>query len=112
MNISIKGTNLDLTEPLKDYVNEKVGHLDKFISGVIDSHVELERDHHHRSGNVFRAEVTMFVGGKTIRAEASTEDIYAGIDLVIPKLKEQLSKFKSKRETLERRGGRTAKRKQ
>lgn len=109
MNISIKGTNLDLTAPLKDYVDEKVGHLEKYISGLLETHVELERDRHHKTGDVFRAEVTMFAGGKTLRADVSSEDIYAAVDLLIPKLKEQISKFKSKRETLQRRGARSAK---
>lgn len=112
MNISIKATHFDLSDDIKDYVNEKIGHLEKYlIGGVIECKVELERDRHHQTGNVFRTEVTMFVGGKVIRGEAFGEDMFAAVDLVIPKLKEQITKFKSKRETLERRGARTAKKK-
>lgn len=111
MNISIKGTYVELTPSIKDYVSEKVGHLEKFIAGSIESKVELARDRHHQTGNVFRAEVTMIVGGKILRADALAEDMYAAVDLVIPKLKEQIAKFKRKKQTLQRRGARNAKRK-
>lgn len=110
MNISIKTTNLTLTPSVKDYVRDKVGNLDKYISAY-EAKVELERDKHHQSGQVFRAEVMLIVGGKVMRADAEGEDIYAAIDLVIPKMKEQVSKFKDKKTTLRRRGARAAKRK-
>lgn len=110
MNISIKATNLDLTPSIRDYVDDKVGTLDKFIS-PIETKVELAREKKHRSGLVFRAEVNMVIGGKIIRADANGEDIYAAVDLVIPKLKEQISKFKDKKDTLRKRGARSAKRK-
>ncbi|MBX4187439.1 MAG: ribosome-associated translation inhibitor RaiA [Candidatus Doudnabacteria bacterium] len=110
MNITIKGTNLSLTPSIKQYVEEKVGNLAKFI-GAMEAKVELERDRHHQSGLVFRAEVMLVVGGKLMRAEAGGEDIYAALDLVIPKVKEQIGKFKDKKQTLRRRGARAAKRK-
>ncbi len=108
MNISIKGTHLDLTPSIKQYVDEKIGNLDKFIVAM-EAKVELERDQHHQSGLVFRAEVTMIVGGKIMRAESKGEDIYAAVDMVIPKLKEQISKFKDKKQTMRRSGARKAK---
>src|SRR6185436_12689052 len=103
MNIQIKATNLSLTPSIKQYVNEKVNNLSKFISAT-EAEVELARDRHHRTGDVFRAEIMLMVGGKVMRADQESEDIYSAIDLVMPKLKEQISKFKDKRTTLERRG--------
>ena len=109
MNISIKATHLDLTPSVKDYATEKIGALQKFIEAQ-EARVELERDQHHKSGLVFRAEVNMIMGKKLLRADALSEDIYSAIDLVIPKLKEQIGKFKDKKQTLTRRGARSAKR--
>lgn len=111
MNISIKGTHHELTESMKDYATDKIGNLGKYLNGVIETKVELERARKHKTGEVFRAEVMLIVGGKVMRAEEKSEDIYAAIDLVIPKLKEQISKFKDKRTTLQKRGARSAKRK-
>lgn len=110
MNIAIKATNLTLAPSVKQYVDEKIGNLAKFISAT-DAKVELGRDKHHQTGLVFRAEVMLVVGGKLLRAVSDAEDIYAAIDLVIPKLKEQIGKFKDKKMTLARRGARSAKRK-
>src|SRR6185436_7225895 len=101
MNIAIKATNLQLTDSIKAYVDEKIGHLAKFIQAT-EAKVELDKDKHHKTGDVYRAEVMLVVGGKLMRADHSSEDIYSSIDLVIPKLKEQISKFKDKRITLQR----------
>jgi putative sigma-54 modulation protein len=111
MNISIKWTNLDQSADVKDYVDEKVGHLTKFSNRPLSARVELERDQHHYKGDVFRAEFMIDADGKIVRAEAVAEEIYAAIDLALPKAREQLSKRKSKSETLKRRGARSAKHK-
>ena len=110
MNTVIKATHLDLTPSIKQYVQEKVEHLGKFID-ALEAKVELERDRHHHTGHVFRAEIMLVVGGKLMRADSEAEDIYAAVDLVIPKLKEQIAKFKDKKTALQRRGARSAKRK-
>jgi len=101
MNISLKGTHVDLTPAIREYIDEKIGGLEKFMPGL-ETRVELARDQHHNTGEVFRAEVTMLAGSKNIRAEASSPDMYASIDLVIPKLKEQILKFKDKKNSLDR----------
>jgi putative sigma-54 modulation protein len=110
MNIAIKATHLDLTPAIKKYAEDKVSHLEKYIDAM-EGKIELERDRKHHSGEVFRAEISLVVGGKLMRADATAEDMYAAIDLAIPKIKEQISKFKDKRTTLQKRGARSAKRK-
>jgi putative sigma-54 modulation protein len=110
MNIAIKTTHFEMTPAIKKYAEEKIEALSKYLD-VMEAHIELERDRKHQSGLVFRAEVMLTVGGKQIRADANAEDMYAAIDLCIPKLKEQISKFKDKRNTLQKRGARSAKRK-
>ena len=111
MNINIKGTNVDLTPSLKDYVHEKIGNLEKYLGKIDNAHVELDRDKHHNKGAVMRCEVKLNAGGQVMFADAISEDMYASIDLVVPKLKEQITKFKDKRQTMERRGARSAKKK-
>lgn len=108
MNIAIKATHLDLTPPIKEYIEEKIGHLGKFIVAQ-EAHVEIARDPHHLKGLVFRADINLMVGNKIMHAESEAEDAYSAIDLLIPKLKEQIAKFKDKRQTMQRRGARSAK---
>lgn len=96
MKIEIKGTNTDLSPSLKEYVYEKVGSLDKFFKRIVETRVELEVGGKHRSGEIYRAEVTVFVPRDILRAEEKATDMYAAIDLVMPKIKKQLAKYKGK----------------
>ncbi len=96
MKIVIKGTNTDLSPSLKEYVFEKVGQLEKYIKRVVEADVELEVDKKHRTGEIFRAEVMLYVPRDVLRASEQATDMYAAIDLVMPKLKKQIEKYKAK----------------
>ena len=110
MNITIKATKLKLTDSIQEYIEQKIGGLTKYMDAM-EAHVEIARDTHHQTGLVFHADVNLIAGKRVMHAEAEGEDEYAAIDLLIPKLKEQIGKFKDKRQTLIRRGARAAKRK-
>jgi putative sigma-54 modulation protein len=110
MKISIKATNLILTPALKSHINDKMGTLEKYLREVNEIKVEAERERKHKTGDVFRAEVMLIVRGKVMRAETKTDDMYSAIDLVVPKLKEQISKFKDRKSDLIKKGARRAKR--
>ena len=97
MNINIQGHGLDLTPPLKDYVNKKIGKLDEFFNNVIKAEVILDARNIKDLERSHVAEVSMWVGGKkVIRATEAASDMYAAIDLVSEELKVQLKKHKEK----------------
>lgn len=94
MKILIKGTNLELTEAIKSYAEDKVGALEHYWDEILEARIELEQSAHHQSG-FFRCEVNLDVPQKHVmRAESTGPDLYAAIDEVIPKLREQIEKFK------------------
>jgi putative sigma-54 modulation protein len=96
MNIQIKGTNLELTEALKSYVNDKIGHLSHYSEEIMAARVELETSSHHQSG-FFRCEVNLDMPGmQVLRAEHTDADLYASIDLVVPKLRTELERHKGR----------------
>lgn len=95
MTINIKATNTTLTPAIREFVEEKLGHLEKFIRPEDKIHVELEVSRHHQSGLVHRAEIDIRPRGHY--AESWGEDFYAAMDLVLPKIKEQLIKAKDKK---------------
>lgn len=102
MKIVIKGTNLELTEALKAYVEEKVGHLEHYWDDVLEARVEVETSTHHQKG-FFRCEVNLDVPQKyVLRAESTGPDLYAAIDAVIPKLREEIEKIKGKQRNRDR----------
>jgi len=103
MVINIKATNLDLTPSVREYVEEKIGSLDKFLQrfekeGEIEIFVEIARaTKHHKSGEVFYAEATFSLGKKVFRAEDSNEDIRIAIDKTRDKLQQEIKKYKEKK---------------
>ena len=97
MKIVIKGTNLELTEALKSYVNEKIGHLEHFSDEILEARVELETSTHHQKG-FFRCEVNLDLPHmQVLRAESTEADLYAAIDLVVPKLRTEMERHKGRK---------------
>lgn len=108
MAINIKGTNLDLTPALKQYVEDKIISLIKFYSGLTQVRVELERTtKHHHKGEVWRAEANISGPKHLFRAEAVADDIYSAIDEMKDELKRELQALKEKRSRLVRRARQT-----
>ena len=98
MKISIMGTNMQLTEAIKDYVNEKIGGLEKFYDNILEARVDVGiTTKHHQKGNIFRAEVNLEVPQKhVLRASAEREDLYMAINEVKNELQRQIKKHKEK----------------
>jgi len=97
MNIKIKATNLHLSEAIREYVEEKIGDLKKHQDDLQLARIELELVTQKHTGEKFRAEATVDAPGHVYRAESRHTDLYAAIDLLIPKLVHQLEKQKTKR---------------
>ncbi len=101
MNINIKATHTTLTQSMRDFIQEKFNTLEKFIRPEEKIYVELDREKKHTSGLVFRVEVNFQPHGHY--AEARGNDFYEAFDLLIPKIKEQITKEKDKFVSLRRR---------
>lgn len=91
MQITVKGKQIDLTDSLKHYVNEKMSKIPRYFDHIISAEVclSLERNWHV-------AEVTVFGEGFDMRGEEKSKDMYNSIDRVIEKLERQLKKQKGK----------------
>ena len=122
MKIDIKATNLEVTPALAEFIDEKIGSLDRFIRGAekggdgehgtyfVEAYVEVARDtKHHKHGEEFKAEVNLKIGGRVLRAERSEWDVRAAIDGVREELKMILEKEQGKLESKFRRGARSFK---
>lgn len=102
MKIDIKSINLDLTPALKEYVEEKIGALAKFLKkwdpeGIVEAWVEVGRTtKHHQKGNVFSAEVHLRLPKKNLRASDEDFDIRVAVDRVRDKLKREIEKYKER----------------
>lgn len=104
MKIDIKTSKLDLTPAITQYIEDKIGSLDKFITrfegqGEARVAVEIARTTmHHQHGDVYYAEANLYVNGTVLRAEQTDEDMRAAIDKVKDILKIEIQKYKEKAE--------------
>lgn len=112
MKINIKATNVELTPALSDYAHKKVSSLEKYLEKGSDvvARVEVGKStQHHKSGEVFRAEVHLTGAGLDLYAASEQTDLYAAIDVVKDEISRNLTHQKGKRFALARRGGRMVK---
>jgi putative sigma-54 modulation protein len=99
MEIKIKGTNLELTPAIENYIQEKMSMLDKFLGKqqVINADFEVAMTtKHHLKGEIFRAEVNLNLPGQMLRVEKTEKDLYKAIDKVKDHLAQQIVKRKNK----------------
>lgn len=91
MQINISGHHVDLTEPLKDYINEKLDKLNRHLDKITSINVTLNIENKEHL-----AEATVRFSGGEIFAEAGASDMYAAIDSLSDKLDRQILKHKEK----------------
>ncbi|WP_353258049.1 ribosome hibernation-promoting factor, HPF/YfiA family [Prochlorothrix hollandica] len=98
MKLVIQGKNIDITDGIRSYVNQKiekaVSHFQTWTTEV-DVHLSVAKN--PRINPKQTAEVTIYANGTVIRAEESSENLYASIDLVANKIARQLRKYKERR---------------
>ncbi|TDX52453.1 ribosome hibernation-promoting factor, HPF/YfiA family [Orenia marismortui] len=93
MKFMVRGKNIEITDALRDYAEEKVGKVRKYFDydDVIEAQISLEVE---RGRHI--VEVTLFVDGLILRGEEKRDDMYASIDGVVEKLEGQIRKYKTK----------------
>lgn len=113
MNYIFKGTGLDLTTDLEDLVKQKFEGTERLLKnfpGVVEARVELARTTaHHRTGDIYRAEVNLRLDGDVLRAEAETFDVHSAIDELKDKLQREVEKRHKRRISVIRRASRRVK---
>ena len=99
MKLVIQGKNIEVTESLHNYVQAKVekavNHFDR-LAMEVDVHLSVANN--PRIEPKQTAEVTIYANGAVVRAEESSENLYASIDLVADKITRQMRKYKEKRQ--------------
>ena len=89
MNLTISGHHLEVTPAIREYVMNKLERVRRHFDQVIDVGVVLSVEKLRQ-----RAEINLHLPGKDLHCEATEEDLYAAIDLLIDKLDRQVVKYK------------------
>ncbi len=97
MKLVIQGKNIEITDAIREYVHQKIEKaVSHFETMTTEVDVSLSVARNPRINAKQTAEVTIYANKTVIRAQESSEDLYASIDLVANKIQRQLRKYKEK----------------
>jgi len=103
MRLQVKGKNVEVSPSIRDYVERKVGKLDKQLADVTQVEVELSEHKNPSIPDSHVAEATIFTKGPTLRAHESAPDMRAAIDQLVEKLERQVKRYRERRRVEPRR---------
>lgn len=110
---TLKATNLELTDAIGNYVDKILVAIEKHVEAEDTSvlaDIEVGKtSHHHKSGDIFRAEVTLHTRFGTFRAVSETNDLYAAIDDVKDEISHSLALHNKRRTNFLRKSSRVLK---
>jgi putative sigma-54 modulation protein len=95
--IETAGINMALSDDIKKYITKKLGKLDKYMPRHARRTVRLEvklRETNNRLGNKYECEVILHLPSAQLQAKEATLNMFAAVDIVEAKLKNQLVKYK------------------
>ncbi len=97
MEVIIKGKNIDVPPAIKEYVAEKINHIERFLGDqIMSTEVELTSEKNPSIAAGETVEVTLRTKGPVIRAKESSVDMHASVDGVLAKIEKQIKKYKDK----------------
>jgi putative sigma-54 modulation protein len=98
LEVEIHGRDISLTPHLKDYVEKKVGKLDRYLPTISEARMDLAEVKSARSAADRQvAQLTVHSRGMVLRAEERKDDIFAAVDAVLDKIYRQIERYKGKR---------------
>ena len=94
MDYNIRGENIEVTPALRDYVEKKIGKLERYFNNTPNANVYVNLKVY--SDKTSKVEVTIPMPNLVLRAEERNADMYAAIDFITDKLERQIRKHKTK----------------
>ena len=99
--LEINGIHMEVDADLRKYVTKKIARLDQYMSrhARASAHVEVKlKEAKAKDKKQATCEVVMYLPKEAITTKETTVNMYAAIDIVETKLKNQLKKYKAKHE--------------
>ena len=91
MDITVTFRHTDPIESLKNYAEEKISKIKKYLDVPLDAHIVLTVEKFRHI-----ADVTLSLNGARIKAVEETGDMYSAIDQVMDKVENQVKKHLDK----------------
>jgi putative sigma-54 modulation protein len=104
MRLHVKGKNVEVSDSIRRYAEEKLAKLDRQLHELTQVELELwtERNPSISANQV--AEATIWTKGPTLRAREASSDMRASIDQLTDKLLRQVEHYRAKRSRKQARG--------
>ncbi len=96
MNLIVSGKNLEVSEGLKEYVEKKIGKLDRYLPALTEARVEFALEKTKSAAQREVVQVTLRTNGTILRGEERAADFGAAVDIVMEKLEKQIARYKGK----------------
>ena len=92
MRIHIVARKMKMTDAIKTFIEERLSKLQDYVSDIVWAQVivSVEKKLHN-------ADVVLHVGNQTMKASASTDELYSAIDKVMTKMEAQIKKYNGRR---------------
>src|SRR5687767_8445597 len=97
MRLQVKGRNLEVSEQIRKYAEDKLGKLDRLVNDPTRVELELLVEKNPSISDNHVAEATIWTKGPVLRARESSSDMKASIDLLVEKLERQARRYREKR---------------
>ncbi len=97
MTINIHARGIEFTPAIKQYTEEKMQSVEKYLESIQHMDVEVGRaDGHQNKGNIFECKVVVQIGSEVMKIERQADDLYKAIDKVRDHLRVELSDWKKR----------------
>ncbi len=97
LDVKLFARDLKLTDRMREYVDKKVGKLDRYISNISEARVDLAYVKSARdAGDRYVAQITIRGKGFILRAEERSDDIFTALDMALPKIQRRIKRYKGK----------------
>jgi putative sigma-54 modulation protein len=103
MRLQVRGKNVEVSESVRSYAEQKLGKLDRHLHETTQVELELAVERNPAISANQVAEATIWTKGPVLRAREASGDMRASIDQLTEKLLRQVKTYRERRS---RRGGR------
>jgi putative sigma-54 modulation protein len=97
MNLQVKGRNLEVSDQIRQYAEDKLAKLDRLVKDPTRIELELAVEKNPSISANQVAEATVWTKGPVLRARETSEDMKASIDQLVDKLERQVKRYRDKR---------------
>src|SRR5438876_9109168 len=97
MNLQVKGRNLEVSDQIRKYAEDKLGKLDRLVNDPTRIELELAVEKNPSIADNHVAEATVWTKGPVLRAREASGDMRASIDQLTEKLERQVTRYREKR---------------